>query len=131
MAIFTTLINFTAADVDSTEQPQAFPALSLDASGNLIGVIGYGGTSSDGIVYQLDKGADYATFTTLLDDTFGQNLRGPLVADAAGDLFGVTQDGERWATAPCSNSPRPPPVMPRRLRSPPSMAPMDNFRLRA
>jgi autotransporter passenger strand-loop-strand repeat protein len=93
MAIFTTLINFTAADVDSTEQPQAFPALSLDASGNLIGVIGYGGTSGDGIVYQLDKGADYATFTTLLDDTFGQNLRGPLVADAVGDLFGVTQDG--------------------------------------
>ncbi len=86
----TTIANFSFSN--------ASPAAGLiaDAAGNLFGTTSYGGTSNAGTVFKIaNNGGSYGPVTTLASFT-GGNGASPyagLIADAAGDLFGVTVGG--------------------------------------
>ncbi len=76
--------------------------LLIDAAGDLFGTTQAGGSDYNGTVFELAAGA--STVTTLA--SFGQtpnesspNPVGSLVADAAGDLFGVEQQGNNYEGA--------------------------------
>ena len=87
-----TLVSFTGADGND---PQG--DLITDAAGDLFGTTLAGGTDGDGTVFEIVKqGGFYATTpTTLVNFTGadGQAPAGSLIADAAGDLFGTTDEG--------------------------------------
>jgi uncharacterized repeat protein (TIGR03803 family) len=72
--------------------------LLVDASGNLFGTTLSGGANNAGTVFELQKtGGGYATAPTILT-SFGSGIvpigsgQGNPVEDAAGDLFGITQN---------------------------------------
>ncbi|HMK90235.1 MAG TPA: choice-of-anchor tandem repeat GloVer-containing protein, partial [Methylocystis sp.] len=75
--------------------------LVADANGDLFGVTSSGGANGDGAVFELQNtgtvsAPSYAPTPTLLasfDGSNGSTPQGPLVADANGDLFGVTSSG--------------------------------------
>ncbi|MCK1494931.1 hypothetical protein IVB14_32120 [Bradyrhizobium sp. 180] len=70
--------------------------LVMDAAGNLFGTAFQGGANGDGIVYELFKnGSTYGgpSFIATFNGANGQNPRGNLIVDAAGNLFGTTFDG--------------------------------------
>jgi len=76
----------------------AHPAgsLVLDTSGNIFGTTTGGGTTGEGIAYELVKGpSGYAekvvhTFSTAKD---GENPTGGLIVDSTGNLYGSTSSG--------------------------------------
>jgi hypothetical protein len=76
----------------------AYPAgsLVLDTSGNIFGTTTGGGTTDEGIAYELVKGpAGYAekvlhTFSTAKD---GEGPEGGLIVDSTGNLYGSTSTG--------------------------------------
>ena len=76
-------------------------ALIADANGDLFGVTSTGGTNGDGAVFELVNtgtaaAPTYASTPTLIASFSGANGASPqggLVADANGDLFGVTSAG--------------------------------------
>jgi len=76
-------------------------ALIADSNGDLFGVTSTGGTNGDGAVFELkntgrSSAPSYASTPTLLASFSGSNgasPQGALVADANGDLFGVTSSG--------------------------------------
>jgi uncharacterized repeat protein (TIGR03803 family) len=76
-----------------------YPAADLiaDAAGDLFGTTSEGGAYNDGTVFEIAKtGGSYAsTPTTLINFNFTNGLHPAtgLVADAAGDLFGTTEQG--------------------------------------
>ena len=71
--------------------------LIMDSAGDLFGTTQLGGTSSDGVVFEIVKsGSTYSGAPTVLSSFSGSNgdvVFGNLVMDAAGDLFGATQQG--------------------------------------
>src|SRR5271166_6415696 len=71
--------------------------LVLDGAGNLIGTAAFGGTHNYGTVFEIAKTSDGYASTPILLASFnipdGIIPDGGLVADAAGDLFGTTQEG--------------------------------------
>ena len=87
----TILANLDATDggVNST--------LTLDAAGDIFGESTGGGAYGFGAVFEFVKtAAGYASTPTILASFFsavGNGPEGGLVIDAAGDLFGTTQDG--------------------------------------
>ncbi|MBV9252327.1 MAG: DUF4082 domain-containing protein [Acetobacteraceae bacterium] len=66
--------------------------LIADANGNLFGTTKNGGANGDGTVFELAKGSNGYTLSTLVDFNGAQSSAG-LIADANGDLFGTTQNG--------------------------------------
>ena len=68
--------------------------LTIDAAGNLLGTTSNGGTSNIGTVFEIARtSTGYASAPTTLvsfNGANGANPVGGLVADAAGNLFGVT-----------------------------------------
>src|SRR5215475_3877249 len=68
--------------------------LTMDAAGNLFGTTLLAGASgTDGEVFEIAKtGAGYASTPTILA-TFTNSWSGPLLVDAAGNLFGSTGGG--------------------------------------
>jgi uncharacterized repeat protein (TIGR03803 family) len=86
----TTLWSFSGADGQS---PVA--GLVADAAGDLFGTTFTGGSSGVGTVFELVKTAGGYTPTTLLnfDGDNGWSPYGALTIDAAGDLFGTTDNG--------------------------------------
>jgi hypothetical protein len=67
-------------------------ALTLDASGNLYGVVNWGGRYNYGQAFKLSPGSGGWTFTNLHD--FGLDTcvpQGAPVLDAQGNLYGVTE----------------------------------------
>ncbi len=88
----TTLVSFKGAHGE-------FPAGSLiaDAAGNFFGTTVGGGTNNDGTVFEFIKTkSGYAHKPTILvsfTSADGANPYGDLIADAAGDLFGTTNQG--------------------------------------
>jgi uncharacterized repeat protein (TIGR03803 family) len=78
--------------VDDGSDPES--ALLLDAAGNLYGTTGGGGPTNNGTVFKLSPGAGAWT-ETILHAFNGTNgsfpVLAPLVADAQGNLYGVTQ----------------------------------------
>ena len=85
----TVLYNFTGgADGD-----YPLGGVILDASGNLYGTTGSGGTSGHGVVYKLTSGMGGWTQNVLYTFTGGNDGGGPygeVVFDAAGNLYGTT-----------------------------------------
>jgi uncharacterized repeat protein (TIGR03803 family) len=89
----TTLVSFTL----STDAPQTPVAgLLVDSNGDLFGTTEFGGTNGGGTVFEIKKtAAGYAsTPTTLVSfgGTDGVGLKGSLIADSNGDLFGTTTE---------------------------------------
>ena len=86
------LASFTGAD---GAYPQC--SLTIDAAGNLLGTTPNGGANDDGTVFELAKTRHgYASVPTALisfTGADGVNPQGGLTADAAGNLFGVTESG--------------------------------------
>src|SRR6516165_7900987 len=84
----TVLHSFTGSD---GEQP--FAGLIADAEGNLYGTTWGGGANGRGTVFQLDTSG---TLTVLYSFTGGSDGQRPvtgLLADAAGNLYGTTNQG--------------------------------------
>lgn len=72
--------------------------LIFDASGNLYGVTGFGGSSSDGVVFELSpaSGGDW-TYTVLHNFAGGSDgsfPQGGLIFDSTGNLYGATAYGD-------------------------------------
>ncbi|HEY5204766.1 MAG TPA: choice-of-anchor tandem repeat GloVer-containing protein, partial [Roseiarcus sp.] len=86
--LLTTLATFTGSNGQYPER-----GLTIDAAGDLFGTTFHGGADNDGTVFEIVKSTGalitLATFT-------GANGAAPLsqlVSDAAGDLFGTTENG--------------------------------------
>ena len=74
----------------------SYPLAGLvrDATGNLYGTTYTGGACGDGAVFKVDSAARRPCSTALLTPQgTGLNLRGSLVRDAAGNLYGTTYYG--------------------------------------
>jgi uncharacterized repeat protein (TIGR03803 family) len=89
----TTIHTFTNANGDG-RTPDG--GVVLDAKGNIYGTTVFGGTSNNGIVFELSPGA--TGFTETIPYTFtGQSDGGspiaPLTFDAKGNLYGTTLEG--------------------------------------
>jgi uncharacterized repeat protein (TIGR03803 family) len=69
----------------------------FDRKGNLYGATSGGGTSGDGAVFELVRTSGGSWKESLLHSfsppTDGSSPNGPLAMDAAGGLYGVTQEG--------------------------------------
>lgn len=96
MATLRTLVSFTNANgYANGYQPEA--GVTIDAAGDLFGTTFGGGAFSDGVVFEVARTArGYATSPTVLinfDNTDGEDPSSGLLIDAAGDLFGTTQNG--------------------------------------
>jgi len=83
---------------------QPFPGLLRDAAGNLYGTTTFGGKENHacgsigcGVIFKLDK-AGKETVLHKFNGIDGSSPAGPLVEDAAGNLFGVTQYGSNGGT---------------------------------
>jgi uncharacterized repeat protein (TIGR03803 family) len=93
MLTLTTLASFNDAN---GEYPQG--GLIADAAGDLFGTTSQGGANGDGTVFEIDRtDGGYAGAPTSLvsfdgaDGAYPQEVS--LIADAAGDLFGTTENG--------------------------------------
>jgi uncharacterized repeat protein (TIGR03803 family) len=91
---------FRGSNTGSGTQPVDWGHLAIDANGDLFGTTVSGGNSpnpGDGLVFEItDTNGTYAAPTTLYSFTGGSdggNPDGPLIMDAAGDLFGTTSTG--------------------------------------
>jgi uncharacterized repeat protein (TIGR03803 family) len=72
-----------------------FPVAGLmrDQTGTLYGTTGGGGTVGDGTVYKLDAGKETILYNFTGMPSDGAGPQGVLVRDAAGNLFGTTEEG--------------------------------------
>ena len=88
----TTLVSF-----NGTNGENPYAGLIADAAGDLFGTTLYGGANGDGTVFEIPyiDGSYASTPITLasFSGTNGANLYAGLIADAAGDLFGMTANG--------------------------------------
>jgi uncharacterized repeat protein (TIGR03803 family) len=73
----------------------AIPVAGLiaDAAGNLYGTTAQGGASDRGAVFRLAAGVNTLDALASFTGANGENPRGALIADAAGNLFGTTSKG--------------------------------------
>ena len=84
---FTTLASFDP----EPEGPQS-PVLE-DAAGNLFGTTPYGGSFTDGTVYEIAAGTHNLSTLFSFNGTDGSAPYGGLVEDASGNLYGTTAGG--------------------------------------
>jgi hypothetical protein len=86
------------ASFDGADGAEPLAGLTSDAAGNLFGATYQGGAHNIGGVFEIAKTATgYASTPTLLASFNGSGeylfTNGGLIADAAGDLFGMTVEG--------------------------------------
>ncbi len=67
--------------------------LVLDSSGNLYGTTSAGGSASSGTVFKVDTTGGETVLYSFTGGTDGKTPTGSLVRDAAGNLYGTTNDG--------------------------------------
>ncbi len=88
----TSVISFNGAN-----GAKPYAGLITDAAGTVFGATVNGGANNDGVVFEIPLTAGgYATAPTTLVNFSGANGANPyagLIIDAAGDLFGTTQQG--------------------------------------
>ncbi|WP_315719821.1 MULTISPECIES: calcium-binding protein [unclassified Bradyrhizobium] len=81
----------------TTNGNRPFSALISDAAGNLYGTTQNGGSANGGVVFEIAKTSSGYSSTPIVLASFGgisgDNLRGGLVMDAAGNLFGTARSG--------------------------------------
>ena len=86
----------TLASLNGSDGANIYAGLIIDATGDLFGVAQNGGATNDGTVFELVKsGSSYSAPVTLASFT-GSNGADPyagLIMDAAGDVFGTTDNG--------------------------------------
>ena len=86
----------TLASLNGSDGANIYAGLIIDATGDLFGVAQNGGANNDGTVFELVKsGSGYSAPVTLASFT-GSNGANPyagLIMDAAGDVFGTTENG--------------------------------------
>jgi uncharacterized repeat protein (TIGR03803 family) len=83
-----TLVSFTGANGAA---PDA--ALVIDAAGNLYGTASQGGAAHGGTVFEVAAGSGTLTTLAAFRGANGAAPAGPLVLDAAGNLYGTTTQG--------------------------------------
>jgi uncharacterized repeat protein (TIGR03803 family) len=83
------LYNFTGGSDGS----HPWSGLVLDSAGNLYGTDTYGAAFNAGTVFRLSKNGKLTTLYTFTGGADGAYPRGGLVRDAAGNVYGVTQNG--------------------------------------
>jgi uncharacterized repeat protein (TIGR03803 family) len=71
--------------------------VTLDASGDVFGTTYYGGTKGDGSVFEIARGSSTMTTLASFSGTNGALPEGGLTIDAAGDLFGTTNQGGTYS----------------------------------
>jgi uncharacterized repeat protein (TIGR03803 family) len=82
-------------DAGDGQNPDEAPVI-FDAAGNLYGTAREGGTSGSGVVYELSPNSDGSWTETVLHNFSGLDgaeLRGGLVFDAKGNLYGTASGG--------------------------------------
>jgi uncharacterized repeat protein (TIGR03803 family) len=84
----TDLASFTGTN---GENPQA--GLVMDSSGNLYGTALLGGSSNDGVVFEVADGSSSITALASFDGTNGFYPWTQLVIDSSGNLYGTTEGG--------------------------------------
>jgi uncharacterized repeat protein (TIGR03803 family) len=84
----TTLATFTGAN---GEYP--FGGLISDATGDLFGTTSGGGADADGTVFEIAKSTGEVTTLATFTGANGADPVGGVISDAAGDLFGTTENG--------------------------------------
>ncbi len=93
----TTLVSFNGADGGGSGYGGPNGGLIMDAAGNLFGTTQAGGAVNNGTVFEVAKsGSSYASTPIILTDFSNSPEASPvgsLLADAAGNLFGVTYTG--------------------------------------
>jgi uncharacterized repeat protein (TIGR03803 family) len=90
----TILANFTDPGGISVNGMDPIGNLVMDAAGDLFGTTSFGATNNAGAVFEIAKtSSGYAPITTLADLTTAGISKGGLAIDAAGDLFGTTDNG--------------------------------------
>jgi uncharacterized repeat protein (TIGR03803 family) len=70
-----------------------FGSLILDRSGNLYGASPIGGTSHFGLIFKLSPAGKETALYNFTGGNDGTGPIGPLVRDASGNLFGITESG--------------------------------------
>ena len=83
------------ASFTNTNGSAAHGTLVQDAAGDLFGTTNAGGASGDGTVFEIQKGTLWSAPIVLatFNGTNGSNALDGVIIDAAGDLFGTTNNG--------------------------------------
>jgi uncharacterized repeat protein (TIGR03803 family) len=89
LSAFQTVASFVGTDGGVNPDTK----LVMDAQGNLYGEASTGGTSGDGVVYEIARGTSALTNFALFNGTDGNNPDGGLFIDTHGNLFGTTDSG--------------------------------------
>jgi Ca2+-binding RTX toxin-like protein len=105
---YNTLTTLFSFNVEDGADPEG--GLIADSSGNLYGVTAQGGDlnynqgNGAGVIFEL-SGANHSTFNVLgeFNSANGQEPRGPLLMDAAGNLFGLATFGGNAGLASGNN----------------------------
>ena len=84
----TTRVNFNGANGSNP-----FGTLIMDASGNLYGTTSSGGGNGDGTIFEVMAGTNSLVTLASFSGTDGATPLSPLILDANGDLFGMTNTG--------------------------------------
>lgn len=86
---FTDLYNFT----DGADGGYPYAGLVRDAAGNLYGTTGSGGSSSEGVVFAVDKTGTESVLYNFTGGADGANPYAGLLRDTDGTLYGTTARG--------------------------------------
>ena len=84
---------FTLASFNATTGETPRGSVAVDSFGNLFGATEYGGTSSDGTVFEIAQGSGIVTRLASFIGANGQSPWGGVVLDSSGDIFGTTNGG--------------------------------------
>lgn len=89
----TLLKSFDGANGNSTTGSEPRAKLLLLANGDLVGTTSRGGPTDDGTVFRYTPISDTLTTVLSFDGSNGDGPSSGLIADAAGNLYGVTSSG--------------------------------------
>jgi uncharacterized repeat protein (TIGR03803 family) len=83
----------TIASFNGTNGVDPTTGVTIDASGNLYGTTRLGGANNDGTVFEIARGSNTITTVASFNGTNGTLPFGGVTFDAAGNIFGASQQG--------------------------------------